>query len=408
MSENSIICPSQVPLTHRERFRRVMHFQTVDRGVHWEFGYLDETRQRWWKEGLPKEKNNDWLVESYFGVDPSDGVPVNAFIFPGWEGQPKVLEQHEHKRIVQHPDGTIQEEKTDGIRTIPHYIKHAIANRDDWKRFKERLDPKTPGRRTANYHEIGQKLRNSDKPVGIWLGSFFGHHRDWAGFEGIAMLCYDDRELVEEMIRTTTDLLVHELSAALSEVEVDFAGGWEDICFRNGPIISPKMFGEIVIPQVKRVTSLLKQHGVTVIWTDCDGDITQLVPLWLEAGINCMFPLEVHPGSDPVKYRRMYGRQVLLRGGLEKYKLALGKKEIIEELKRVEHLVAEGGFIPHGDHRIPEDVPYENYIYYTREKLNMLGFKKEEIERIEPLRAGKVSVAPGSAQKKASTRKKTK
>jgi hypothetical protein len=392
MSSQSIICPDQVRMTHRERFRRTMHYQSVDRVVHWEFGYLDETRQRWWKEGLPREKDNDWKVESYFGVDPTDWVPLNAFIFPGWSGQSKVVEQREHSRVVQLPDGTIQEEKTDGIKTIPHYLKHAIANRDDWKRFKERLDPNTPGRRTVNYREIGQKLRISDKPVGIWLGSFFGHHRDWAGFEGIAMMCIDDRELVEEMVRTTTDLLVHELSAALSEVEVDYAAGWEDICFRNGPIISPKMFSEIVIPQVKRVTSLLKQHGVTVIWTDCDGDITQLVPLWLDAGINCMFPLEVHPGSDPVKFRKMFGKQILLRGGMEKYQLAHGKKEIIDELKRIEKVVQEGGYIPHGDHRIPEDVPYENYIYYTREKLNMLGWKKDEIDQIEPLQKKRTSV----------------
>jgi uroporphyrinogen decarboxylase len=268
----------------------------------------------------------------------------------------------------------------------------------------------------VNYREIGQKLRTSDKPVGIWLGSFFGTHRDWAGFEGIAMMCIDDRDLVEEMVRTTTDLLVHELAAALSEVEVDYAAGWEDICFRNGPIISPKMFSEIVIPQVKRVTSLLRQHGVTVAWTDCDGDITQLVPLWLEAGVNCMFPLEVHPGSDPVKFRKMFGKQLLLRGGLEKYQLAHGKKEIIEELKRVEKVVQEGGYIPHGDHRIPEDVPYENYIYYTREKLNMLGWKKDEIDRIEPLQPKRTSLtvkkptakkpAPSSRGKKSANRRR--
>jgi uroporphyrinogen decarboxylase len=179
---------------------------------------------------------------------------------------------------------------------------------------------------------------------------------------------------------------VHELSAALREVEVDFASGWEDICFRGGPIISPAMFKEFVIPQLSRVTALLRRHGVTVIWTDCDGDVTQLVPLWLDAGLNCMFPLEVHPGSDPVKYRRMFGKRILLRGGVAKYQLALGKREILAELKRIAPVLEEGGYIPHGDHRIPEDVPYENYKYYVREKLAMLGFKAEDLERVEPLR----------------------
>ena len=49
----SIIGASKSAMTHRERFLRLMHYQTVDRGVHWEFGYLQETIDRWHQEGLP-------------------------------------------------------------------------------------------------------------------------------------------------------------------------------------------------------------------------------------------------------------------------------------------------------------------------------------------------------------------
>jgi uroporphyrinogen decarboxylase len=98
-----------------------------------------------------------------------------------------------------------------------------------------------------------------------------------------------------------------------------------------------------------------------------------------------MFPIEVQAGSDPVALREKYGKRILLAGGLAKYQFAFGKKEILAELKRVEKVVEEGGYIPHGDHRIPDDVPYNNYRYYIREKLVMLGWPKEEIEAIEPL-----------------------
>ena len=86
------------------------------------------------------------------------------------------------------------------------------------------------------------------------------------------------------------------------------------------------------------------------------------------------------------KYRRTWGREILLRGGIAKYQLALGKKEILAQLKRVEPIVHDGGFIPHGDHRIPEDVPYENYKYYVREKLAMLSWRDDEVAQIEALR----------------------
>jgi len=366
-----------------------MHYQSVDRGVHWEFGYLGETIDRWHNEGLPREitaGEGPGSVESYFGVDPVVRVPVNYDFVPPFPPEVKVLEEHGDRQVVQSSDGMIYETKTSGVKTIPHYIKFPIANRDDWKRFKERLDPSSPERHKTDWKKLGEELHHSHLPVGVSLGSYFGIPRDWIGFENIALMVYDDRPLVEEIVATLADLYYSQLEMALREIEVDFAAGWEDICFRNGPLISPQMFSEIVVPHLKRVTGLLRLHGCDVIWTDCDGDIRKLVPLWLEAGVNCMFPLEVHAGSDPVELRKEYGKQILLRGGLEKYKFTMGKKEILAELKRVEHLVEEGGYIPHGDHRIPEDVPYENYKYYVREKLALLGWSQEEVSSIWPLR----------------------
>jgi len=141
-----------------------------------------------------------------------------------------------------------------------------------------------------------------------------------------------------------------------------------------------------VIPQMKRVMRLLRQHGVDVIYTDCDGNVQQLLPLWLDVGMNAMFPCEVKGGSDPVLLREMFGKDVLLFGGVMKLKLKDSKEDILAELKRLAPLVEEGGFIPFVDHRCPEYVSYENYRYYQREKLAMLGFNQAEIDEIEPLR----------------------
>ena len=39
-----------------------------------------------------------------------------------------------------------------------------------------------------------------------------------------------------------------------------------------------------------------------------------------------------------------------------------------------------------GDHRVPPDVPYENYRYYIREKLAMMGWSKGEMSEVWGLR----------------------
>jgi len=386
---NSSIIKDDMPrLTHRQRFRRQMHFQTVDRGVHWEFGYLDETIDRWHNEGLPADitaGEGPGSIESYFGVDPVAWAPTHCDLIPGFSGEPKLIEKKAGKAIYEHPDGTIAEVQTEGIHTIPHYIKFPIADRNDWQRFKERLDPGHP-ERVFDWPAVGRNLLNSHSPVGINLGSYFGTPRNWIGFENLAMMCYDERPLVEEIVETLTTLYHSQLEKALPHCDVDFAGGWEDICFRNGPMISPQMFREIVGVRLKRVCDLLRMHGCDVIWTDCDGDVKPLIPVWLEAGLNCMFPLEVQGGSDPVEIRRRHGKQILLRGGVNKHQLSKGRQEILDELKRLEPLVHEGGFIPCVDHRTPEDVSFDNYKYYIREKLALLGWRNDEVAQVWPLR----------------------
>lgn len=389
MSESNIVNTTYTTLTTRERFRRQMHYQTIDRGIHWEFGYLGETLDRWHQEGLPADITDGegpGSVEAYFGVESVAMLPVSLGLQPAFSDEYEVVEKLADSEIRKWPSGLICEVKTEGIRTIPRYLKFPIENRDDWQRFKERLDPATACRHEANWRELAEKMRRETRPVGVWIGSFFGTPRDWVGFENLALMCYDDRELVEEIVETLTQLMLSQLEIALSQVPVDFACGWEDICFRNGPMISPQMFGEIVVPRVRRVTQLLRRHGCDVIWTDCDGDIKPLVPLWLEAGLNCMFPLEVQGGSDPLLLREKYGKQILLRGGLAKFEFAKGHKETLAELKRVEKIFQEGGYIPHGDHRIPEDVSYDNYKYYLHEKLAMMGWHKDDIRGIWPLR----------------------
>jgi uroporphyrinogen decarboxylase len=175
------------------------------------------------------------------------------------------------------------------------------------------------------------------------------------------------------------------LEPALKEIEVDLAWGWEDICFNNGPLVGPNVWRRIVSEPMTRVCKLLRRYGVDIILTDCDGNVQALAPVWLECGLNGMFPCEVAGGSDPVLLRSQLGKDALLFGGVNK-RVLTDKAATLAELKRLTPLLEEGGFIPFIDHRIPGYVSYENHRYYEREKLAMLGFTRDEVDAIEPLR----------------------
>ncbi len=80
-----------------------------------------------------------------------------------------------------------------------------------------------------------------------------------------------------------------------------------------------------------------------------------------------MFPLEIGTwGADPVRYRREYGKDLLIMGGFDKHILARSQEEIAAEVHRLTPLVEEGGYIGFCDHRVPPDVPYANYLFYLK------------------------------------------
>ncbi len=369
-------------MTDRERWIRCMHFQPVDHIPDEEFGYWDETFKVWHEQGLPEEINDNAAAERYFGFSARSEVPVILGLYPEFER--KVIEETEKYQIIMDTDGVKKKVFKDGTSTIPHYLEFPLKGRREWEEiFKPRLDAKLKIRYPENrkdWEEIKARYNDPDwdKPVGISIGSLFGWLRNWAGFEGIAMMCYDDPELVQEMVSHLADLTCSVIKRSAKEIRIDYGAGWEDMCFRQGPIISPKMVRKFLTPNYKRITDILRENGCDIIYTDCDGNINEMIDPWLEGGVNGIFPVEVAAGSDPIAIRKKYKDKVVILGGVDKRALIAGKEAIKAEIKRIKPYVLEGGWIPHVDHRCPPDVTFENYLYYLDVKRETFGIPKPE------------------------------
>lgn len=365
-------------MTHRERFLRTMHFEPVDHVPDMEFGYWAEVFEIWHAQGLPKEVDSNEKADVYFGFAPMRSVPVHHGLLPAFA--PEVLEEGPDYRKVRNHEGATCIEYTSGKSSIPHFLDFALKDRESWERlFKPRLDPDDPRRRDeAEFERNKEEWERRDYPLGVGIGSLYGWIRGWAGFEGAAMLVLDDPGLFDEMVELITVNITRNVEFAASRVQLDFGAGWEDMCFNMGPMISPAAFEKHLVPRYQRITEVLHRHGVDIIYTDCDGNINHLVPLWLEGGVNCMFPVEVAAGTDPLALRDKYGKQVLLMGGVNKRALIAGKEAIRKEVDRIAPYVREGGWIPHVDHRVPPDVTYENYLYYLKYKRETFGIPEVE------------------------------
>jgi uroporphyrinogen decarboxylase len=184
---------------------------------------------------------------------------------------------------------------------------------------------------------------------------------------------YDAPALVHEMMETVTDFCIAVLQKALREAPVTWMQFWEDMCFNGGPLISPALFRAFMLPRYKRLTEAIRAAGVELILLDSDGEVSQLIPLWLEAGISGVYPMEQAAGNDISAYRRQYGKGLLMTGGIDKRALAQGRAAIDRELEAKIPLALEGGYIPTIDHAIPPDVSYDNFYYYWERKQALLG-----------------------------------
>ncbi|MGE5551759.1 MAG: uroporphyrinogen decarboxylase family protein [Bacteroidota bacterium] len=360
-------------MSDRERFVRQMHYQPVDRCFNMEFGYWDENFQEWplfVEHGI----TNNAEADVFFGFDRIECVQGNTWMSPPFtEG---VVEERATTRIVMNADGLLAEVPKDGHDTIPHFVKASVSGPADWERVKaERFRRDDPARRVdvaalKRAHPAGR-----DYPLGVWAGSMIGKVRDMLTFEGLAYACYDHPAMVEDMVETACLLVEDFLDQVLGELDFDFAAGWEDICFKNGPIVSVPFFRDVVMPRYQRISRKLRSAGIDLWYTDCDGDVRPILPFFLEGGINCLFPFEVNGCAHPGELLKQYGKELRIMGGVDKIQLAKGPEAIVAYLETLVPLVARGGYIPFCDHRCPPNVKPEDYLYYLDLKEKMFGMK---------------------------------
>jgi len=362
----------------RERFLETMTFGNPDGIFYWCRGaYLRQaTLDRWFKEGLPAELGrsdsqsvwqSSWRnVRAYLGFDSSETLPVDFRPVPRF--QEVILEEDERYQIwidemgAKRLDFRVQPEPGFQTRT---WLEFPVKKREDFIRMAERYDPHAPSRYPADWEDYVQSMQTRDYPLRLAVPSLFGTVREWMGLGGMAVCFYDDPQWMHEMMEFMTEFIIEATRRAVEDAVVDWVMLFEDMAYKTAPMISPAMVREFMLPRYKRIAGLLRDRGVDVIVVDSDGHVNELIPLWLEAGINGLFPLEVAAGMDPMAIRKEYGRDLALIGGIDKRELAKDKEAVRREvMSKVPYLLQQGGHIPLVDHAVPPDIPYENFCYF--------------------------------------------
>lgn len=349
-------------MTYLERFLACMEYKPVDHTPFWNWGGWPETVDRWRREGYdPNVYEPDTITDhrNWFG----------GWFVPNPPFEHKVVEATDEHIVYINHEGILMKERRDNpYSSMPQFLRFPVETRDDFRRFwKERMQPDLSARIGPDWKQKLTDWRTNPMPFIIisdrW-GGFFGPLRNLVGVENLCTLFYDDPVLVEEMMDANADFIMAVMDQILDVIAIDAFGFWEDMAYNHAPLISPEMVRKYMLPRYRRVTEFLRRRGVRYIGLDSDGQIDSLIPVWMDAGLNFLYPFEVQCGMDVLAVRRKYGRDLRIWGGVDKRAMARGPKAIDTELARVKPLIDEGGYIPHADHSCPPDISFANYCYY--------------------------------------------
>ena len=366
-------------MKNRERVNAILNYKDYDKMPIVSFGYWDETPQKWAKEGHITQAeaddcgdnsagDNSIMKKLGFDFNWSSCYGGNVSLFPAFEEE--ILEKHSDGSLIKRDNNGLIVKVKPGTVSIPSEIGTSLTDRKAWE---ELYLPRLQFSKDRFNFEHATSLSNNDRdlPLALYCGSLMGEIRNLLGVEQLSYLYADDEDLYTEIIDTYGNLS-YDVAKAILETgaKFDYAHFWEDICFKNGPLVSPSVFEEKVAPHYKRITGLLNSYGINIVSVDCDGCIDTLVPIWIKNGVNTMFPIEVGTWEASIApWREKYGKDVRGVGGMNKRVFSYDYKAVDEEVERLKRLVDLGGYIPCPDHRIPPDAIWENVQYYC-EKLN--------------------------------------
>ncbi|MCD4823536.1 MAG: hypothetical protein K8S55_02935 [Phycisphaerae bacterium] len=357
------------PTVFRDEYLDYMTFKRNDRPLFTEiFGPMIGLKEKWEEQGATPEEL-DFSAFTY-RCSFSGAVPVNT----GWmgPGTKEVLEDNDEYLLYRDGMGrTMKLPK--GFATLPLPLDFPVKNMDDWLKLKPHYEF-SEERFGKDWEKVARELLQNGRVVVVSMPGGYSSPRDLLGDEVLCMAYYDQPELMHDMLKTFGDTAVKVLDRVSAAVQVDYLSVHEDMAGKSGPLAGPNQIKEFIAPYYRRVWDMLADRGVRIFDQDSDGNMNAVIDVFLDAGVNCMHPMEPGSGMDIVKIREKYGQRLAFYGGLDKYVLSRSKEEIAAELEyKIPPMVATGGCVLGLDHRVPENTPLENYRFYIQKVWEILN-----------------------------------
>ena len=344
-------------MNSRERILTALDHREPDRLPMCETTFWPETLERWRAEGLL----SDIDLDEHFGLDPL--ACVNDLFDPSFGLAERTLEATDEYRVYVDRYGKTVREWLRGSNP-PSVREPAVRSRADWERLKLLLTPDAAKFNNAAADAKYAAARQAGHFIAItpaepmWFVIYLT-----MGFEQGLRALAREPDLAADMLATYTDYLIAMLDLTQARgYRFDAVWFWSDLCYRNGLLFSPQMARRLVLPHWRRLGQYVHARGMRFMF-HCDGNVSQLIPLLLEAGLDAIHPLEARAGNDVRDYKQRFGDRLCLIGNINADVVASNDPVLIERevAAKVPMAAAGGGYIYNIDHSVPPTVSLDAY-----------------------------------------------
>jgi hypothetical protein len=246
-----------------------------------------------------------------------------------------------------------------------------ILTGQDLAELARRLDASDASRLPADWAGRVPSLRRRDFILDLLVHRGFFQAlgaRAWASFEPAVLLVRDDPALVRDVMDTYGAFAEALVRRITRDVVPDMATFSEPIGGNDRPLISPRDYGQLVLPSYQPAIAALREAGVRTLVFATYANSAPLMDAVLDAGFDTLWAMEAEgQAMDYRRLRQRYGSRLGLIGGIDLDVLLRDPAAIDRELEeKVPALLAQGRYIPLADGRVRSNMPLANYLHYRR------------------------------------------
>ncbi|MFI5381204.1 MAG: uroporphyrinogen decarboxylase family protein [Tepidisphaerales bacterium] len=219
-------------------------------------------------------------------------------------------------------------------------LEGPIQSIEDLRRYQP-PDLHAPGR-YASLERLVKRYKGQ-LAIGVHLNDVISIPRNLMGYENLLLAFGEQPELIRGLVEMSVETNL-EMAKEVARRGADFAFTGDDYAANQSPLISPAMFREYLYPGLKRLFQGIRALGLPII-KHSDGNIMPLLDMILDAGIDCLDPIEPRAGMDMASLKKTYGRKIALKGNVDcAHTLSFGtEKQVVEETRQAIRNAADGG-----------------------------------------------------------------